>query len=277
MTCSGFLGQLQIIKAFMNKILCTLIALCAWTAAAQNLIQLSADVNGANAIPPNDLPWHPAVSISFGTRFVGGGPQPPGSPPKGVLTSNTLLITVGFTSANLSSHAVTPGMLTISSDTGQVITNLLAIPPNPGILGDAPGCALCSGPSYSTFLILNNSQAQELLAGHWIITIAANGNGGIPVLGLAIRGRILPLDSDHDGIPDYKDQCPNTPPGEAVNEHGCSIEQLCPCEGGWKNHGEYVNCIKATTERFVAAKLITETDRRTIMQQAETSHCGQSR
>ncbi len=30
-----------------------------------------------------------------------------------------------------------------------------------------------------------------------------------------------PLDSDHDGVPDSVDRCPNTPPGVAVDQFGC--------------------------------------------------------
>jgi OOP family OmpA-OmpF porin len=31
------------------------------------------------------------------------------------------------------------------------------------------------------------------------------------------------LDTDKDGVPDYKDKCPNTPLGVAVNHQGCPI------------------------------------------------------
>ena len=31
-------------------------------------------------------------------------------------------------------------------------------------------------------------------------------------------------DSDGDGVPDRRDKCPNTPPGVAVDEHGCPID-----------------------------------------------------
>ena len=33
-----------------------------------------------------------------------------------------------------------------------------------------------------------------------------------------------PLDSDHDGVPDSIDKCPNTPPGEQVDATGCPIK-----------------------------------------------------
>ncbi len=33
-----------------------------------------------------------------------------------------------------------------------------------------------------------------------------------------------PLDTDRDGIPDYVDRCPNTPPGVRVNSEGCPVD-----------------------------------------------------
>ena len=33
-----------------------------------------------------------------------------------------------------------------------------------------------------------------------------------------------PIDSDHDGVPDYKDKCPNTEAGLQVDENGCAID-----------------------------------------------------
>ena len=39
-------------------------------------------------------------------------------------------------------------------------------------------------------------------------------------------------DLDGDGVLNDEDQCPDTAPGAVVHpNHGCSIEQLCPCEG----------------------------------------------
>jgi hypothetical protein len=32
--------------------------------------------------------------------------------------------------------------------------------------------------------------------------------------------------SDGDGVSDENDQCPNTPPGEIVDQNGCSASQL---------------------------------------------------
>lgn len=33
-----------------------------------------------------------------------------------------------------------------------------------------------------------------------------------------------PVDSDGDGVPDYRDKCPNTPRGEFVDEDGCTLK-----------------------------------------------------
>jgi OOP family OmpA-OmpF porin len=35
-----------------------------------------------------------------------------------------------------------------------------------------------------------------------------------------------PVDSDHDGVPDYLDKCPGTPPGLKVDAEGCEIEEM---------------------------------------------------
>jgi len=86
---------------------------------------------------------------------------------------------------------------------------------------------------------------------------------------------ILPIDSDHDGIPDFLDFCPDTAAGSVVNSHGCGIEQLAPCAGPWRNHGDYVNRVKAVSADFVKAGLITETQRRLLANQATQSRCGQ--
>jgi hypothetical protein len=88
------------------------------------------------------------------------------------------------------------------------------------------------------------------------------------------------VDSDGDGVPDCLDQCPDTPPGEVVDEHGCSIDQLVPCDGpaaggAWRNHGEYVSAISKTADAFLAAGRITADQRNAIVQAAANSDCGQ--
>lgn len=40
-----------------------------------------------------------------------------------------------------------------------------------------------------------------------------------------------PLDSDHDGVPDSVDRCPNTPPGVAVDQFGCPQQGSITLEG----------------------------------------------
>ncbi len=83
-------------------------------------------------------------------------------------------------------------------------------------------------------------------------------------------------DQDFDGVPDNVDQCPNTPPCTIVNADGCSIEQLVPCAGPWKNHGEYVSRIAQVTMDFVKAGLITKAERVAIVVQAAKSDCGKN-
>jgi len=81
-------------------------------------------------------------------------------------------------------------------------------------------------------------------------------------------------DDDGDGVPNNRDECPNTPRGAVVNEHGCSIAQLCPCDGDWKNHGEYVQCVQDRAAEFYHAGLITREQRQQFARDAAKSRCG---
>jgi hypothetical protein len=81
-------------------------------------------------------------------------------------------------------------------------------------------------------------------------------------------------DSDADGVMDDQDQCPNTAPGAVVDGSGCSIEDLCPCEAFWQNHGQYVRTVGEVTAAFVQQGLITAAQRVAILRQAAQSDCG---
>ncbi len=107
----------------------------------------------------------------------------------------------------------------------------------------------------------------RLLSGDWVLWFGS-ANVRLELV------PIIPLDSDHDGIPDFRDACAGTAPGSVVNANGCSIEQLAPCAGPWLNHGEYVNRVKTVSSDFVKAGLITEEQGRVLLNQAAQSGCG---
>jgi hypothetical protein len=94
----------------------------------------------------------------------------------------------------------------------------------------------------------------------------------------------IPMDSDSDGdgVLDRDDACSGTAPGAAVNDHGCSIEQLVPCAGParggtWKNHGQYVATVTKVALSFRRAKLITAREMAVIVRTAAKSKCGKKR
>jgi hypothetical protein len=92
----------------------------------------------------------------------------------------------------------------------------------------------------------------------------------------------VPLDSDGDGVLDPDDACPSTAPGAVVDSHGCSIEQLAPCDGPakggtWKNHGQYVATVTKVAQSFRRAKLITTREMADIVRAAAKSKCGKKR
>ncbi len=81
-------------------------------------------------------------------------------------------------------------------------------------------------------------------------------------------------DTDGDTVLDDVDQCLGTPEGEVVNENGCSISQLSPCEKEWKNHGAYVRSLAHTSQEFYLGGLITEEEKDTIVSNGAESSCG---
>lgn len=70
-----------------------------------------------------------------------------------------------------------------------------------------------------------------LHSGDNVIAIQATDTaGGCQSIGVSVGiiGASLPPDSDGDGVPDESDQCPGTPPGQAVDATGCPV---VPCGG----------------------------------------------
>jgi hypothetical protein len=116
--------------------------------------------------------------------------------------------------------------------------------------------------------------------GAFIDAFVPPGSGGLSnPFGLAFSPRNR--DSDGDGVPDERDQCPNTPPGAVVDGNGCSIAQLVPCAGPlsgghWENHGLYVASVVKTAKAFLAAGLISEKQQHAIVLAAAKSHCGKT-
>ena len=106
-----------------------------------------------------------------------------------------------------------------------------------------------------------------------------NGNpndNGAPTSGAAyvFTGLGPPPDADGDGVPDAEDECPDTLPGAVTDAAGCSIEQLVPCDGPWRNHGEYVRALYAVTSHFVTEGLLTREQGRAMFLQGVRSDCG---
>jgi len=87
-------------------------------------------------------------------------------------------------------------------------------------------------------------------------------------------GDVCDADVDNDGVNEGVDQCTKTQLGAIVDNDGCSIDDRCPCENEWKNHGAYVRCVAHTSGAFVEGGLITEDDKDVIMSGAGQSACG---
>ena len=87
-----------------------------------------------------------------------------------------------------------------------------------------------------------------------------------------------------DGVPNGNDICAMTPVSAVVGPStGCSIGELCPCEGPmgttteWMNHGKYVSCVAKSSEGFVEMELISELEKDLIVSEAAQSDCGEKK
>jgi Thrombospondin type 3 repeat len=86
-------------------------------------------------------------------------------------------------------------------------------------------------------------------------------------------------DSDGDGVGDACDECAADGDDAAVNGKGCTIDQLCPCDGpdedqAWRSHGNYLRCVKRHARNFQRKELITRDDRSEVVTTARASSCG---
>ncbi len=92
-----------------------------------------------------------------------------------------------------------------------------------------------------------------------------------------LLGDLCDTDDDNDTIPDDVDNCPLTDPDAVTDATGCSIAQLCPADGDWRNHGKYVRCVVRETRHFLRSGLITRKERRAIVIEAAQSDIGKKR
>jgi hypothetical protein len=95
-------------------------------------------------------------------------------------------------------------------------------------------------------------------------------------------GDVCDNDIDGDGVLGNDDVCEFTAIGELIDSAtGCSIGQLCPCEGPqgssepWKNHGKYVSCVTKAANDLMSQGLITGEQNGQITPEAAESDCGQ--
>jgi hypothetical protein len=88
------------------------------------------------------------------------------------------------------------------------------------------------------------------------------------------EGNACDVDDDNDGISDGTDQCLATASGSIIDATGCSIEDHCPCDSDWRNHGAYVRCVARTSEGFLSASLITKAQKDAIVSASGQSSCG---
>lgn len=89
---------------------------------------------------------------------------------------------------------------------------------------------------------------------------------------------VLLQDGDKDGVPDNLDLCPVSAAGALIGKDGCSIVELCPCDGPlaggtWPNRGEFVACRTLAAQDFAAQGLIGRSEINVYVRDAAASNC----
>jgi len=93
-------------------------------------------------------------------------------------------------------------------------------------------------------------------------------------------GDACDADTDGDGVDNDSDSCPASALGQPVNDGGCTIAQLVPCEGPlgsnttWRNHRAYVSAVRDAATLFYRLGLISRTQLKAYVDEAQASSCG---
>jgi len=80
-------------------------------------------------------------------------------------------------------------------------------------------------------------------------------------------------------VGDACDKCPGTAALALVDNKGCSLDQVCPCDGpqegkSWKNHRDYVGCVLLELFDLVAEGNATRQQAADLRDRARISDCG---
>jgi len=86
-------------------------------------------------------------------------------------------------------------------------------------------------------------------------------------------------DSDGDGVGDACDACPATPSADTVLFNGCSLAQLCPCDGPspeheWQSQSDYMQCVARQLKASRQERNLSKSEIKVLLQDAVRSGCG---
>jgi len=242
----------------------------------------SASIASGSTIPPDFNAWDQA---NGGNIPVINMPFPAGPPPLSQGPYTWEIVTYAPVDGNIGPNigvattAVITDHVCIAGDGAGNLTG--DCDPNPAL--GSPGTWMLAGAEFDNLIIrLSTDANSKIVAADAFYTLeykipSLNANRDQP--GSFIGGTLSfigdsPDDSDGDGVNDELDSCPGTGADEAVNAKGCSIADLCSCEGDWKNVGAYVRCVAHTAQEFLAAGVISENEKGTIVSTAAGSKCG---
>lgn len=130
--------------------------------------------------------------------------------------------------------------------------------------------------SGSGVITIPTKQGHDIIVQSWISLDAPNSPAySVSADYSMTETSVLPPDVDKDGVLNENDLCNSTPFGVVVDpSNGCSIDQLNPCAGSWKNHSDYLLNVIKTAKNFLDKGLITQQERAAIVAEAGKFTCG---
>jgi hypothetical protein len=242
----------------------------------------SASIASGSTIPPDFNAWDQA---NGGNIPVVNMPFPAGPPPLSQGPYTVEVVTYATATGNvgpnigIATSAVIAGYLCIAGDGAGPVDDC-STDPDLGF----PGTWGMAGAEFDNLIIRLSTNANNKVVSadafytleYKILSLFPQGPA-VNKPGSYIGGTLSFIGnspSDGDGVNDELDSCPATGADEAVNANGCSIADLCSCEGDWKNFGAYVRCVTRTAQDFLAAGLISENEKGEIVSTAAESKCG---
>ena len=168
-------------ERIMKRLVYLLLALASVNTYAGDLVTLSARLDGANAVPPNESPLLGFGDFTFSKRYT--------TPDGNTVIAHEFGCSVYFPGFNFEAMNIFPDVASIQDASGNVISNEFV----EFYLGRKSFGVPIAPIVFEGRFSLTPSQTGELLSGRWFVNVTAKDSEGNELPEATIRGQILPI------------------------------------------------------------------------------------